>query len=111
MRVVRSPDAPKITIMQRSAMRPLSAFCGFSAMVQVLLLARGVLLDVSSELLAHRRQHLLGERMILPRAEPHVKGRCENVRGHGFFEGRLYRPATLARILHEAGEAVEPGIL
>ena len=55
--------------------------------------------DVAAELEPHRRQHLLGERVVLPRAKPREQRRRDHVGGHRLFDRRHHRPAALARVL------------
>ena len=94
--------APKITSAQggacraaASASRPCHASCSPS-------LRR---LHVAAELLAHRRQHLLGEGVVLARAEAGVERRGQHLGRHRLLDRRLDRPAALAGILDVAGEA------
>ena len=66
---------------------------------------------MAAELLPHRREHFLGERVFLPRAETDVKRGSENVCRNGFFNRGHDRPAAFARILHVACIALERGVL
>jgi hypothetical protein len=62
---------------------------------------------VPAELLAHGRQKLFGEGVILPRPESRVERGRQHVGRHGFFDGRQQRPAAFARVLNEAGVGLE----
>src|SRR6266513_1389338 len=80
-------------------------------------------LDVAAELLAHRREDLLGEGVVLPRSEADVERGGEHVHRDALFDRRHDRPAPLARVGDHArvvrerrvldeglrGEVEEPG--
>src|SRR6185312_11584371 len=68
-------------------------------------------LDMSAEAEAHGREHLLAERMGLARAEAGIERGGEHLRRDGLLDRRLDGPATLAGILHEAGEILQLRIL
>jgi len=65
---------------------------------------------VAAEFLAHGGEHFLGERVCLARTKTDEERRRQNLRGDGFFECGLNRPATFAGILHEAFVFRERGI-
>src|SRR5205823_9818027 len=56
---------------------------------------------VATELLSHRRENFFGESVLLARAETRKQRGGEHVHGHGFIDGCLDGPASLAGILHE----------
>ena len=60
---------------------------------------------------AHRRQHLLGEGVLLARAEAHEQRGREHVGRHRLLDRRLDGPAALARVLDDAREVLERRIL
>ncbi len=62
----------------------------------------GLRLDMSAEPEAHRREHLVAERMLLPRSETGKERRRDHMRRHRFLDRGLDRPAPLAGILNEA---------
>src|SRR6185312_11925237 len=61
-------------------------------------------LEVSAEAEAHGREHLFAEGVLLPRTEASVERRGKHVRRDRFLDRGLDGPATLARILNEAGK-------
>src|SRR4051794_6755886 len=60
-----------------------------------LALAAGRPLEVSAELVTHRRQHLFGEGVLHARAEARVQRRRQHIGGHRLLDGGQYRPAAL----------------
>src|SRR5712691_11758508 len=60
-------------------------------------------LDMSAELVAHRRQHLFGKGVLLAGAETGVEGSRENIGWNRFFQRGYNRPAAFAGVLHGAG--------
>ena len=66
---------------------------------------------MSAEAQAHGREHLFAEGVLLPRAEAGVERRREHVGRDRFLDRGLDGPATLARILDEAGEILQLRIL
>src|SRR3984893_16350398 len=70
-----------------------------------------VTLDAPAEAEARGRQHPFPEGVLLPRAEPCIERRGEQVRGDRFLDRCLDGPATLAGILDEAGELLQLRIL
>src|SRR3989442_10434692 len=87
LRRVRSPEAPKMTMMLGS---------GF---------------DMPAELCAQRRQHPLRERVIAARTEAREERRGDRLRGHRFLDRGDDRPAALTRVGDTNGEPIEHGIL
>src|SRR5262245_25051817 len=71
--------------------------CGDSATA---ISARGAGLDVAAELVAHGRQELLGEAVLLARAEAGVERGRQHLGRHRLLDGGQHRPAALAGILH-----------
>src|SRR5258708_4778593 len=67
--------------------------------------------DVSAEAEAHGGEHLFAEGVLLPRAETREQRRGEHVRRNRLLDCGLDGPATLARILHETGEAIQLRVL
>ena len=61
-------------------------------------------LNVAAEAKAHGRKRLFAEGLLLPRGETGVERRGDHVRRDRFLDRDLDRPATLSRILDEAGE-------
>src|ERR1700758_791426 len=99
MRPVRSPAAPKITMMQGSPCLPIrggAATFGFSANSAItyplknvrtlssrgFFLLRGIRLHVPAEFLAHGRKHLFGEGMLLAGTKTYIKRCGQHVGGH-----------------------------
>src|SRR5262249_40500992 len=66
---------------------------------------------VAAELVAERRQHAIGERVGLPRAEAAEERQRQHRRGHAALDGLLHRPASLARVVDPAADLLEPRIL
>jgi hypothetical protein len=52
--------------------------------------------DMASKFLAHGREDLFGEGMLLPRTETRVKRRRKDVHGNRLFQGRHDGPTTLS---------------
>ena len=65
---------------------------------------------MAAELVAHRREQLVGEVGLAARAEALVERRGEDRRRHGFVDGGLDRPAAFAGIGDAAGEFRQCGI-
>src|SRR5215469_6122556 len=66
-----------------------------------------LLLGVTAELRAHRREDLVGEIAEPARLES-LKQRCgDNGGRHAFFDGREHRPPALARIRYPAFEFIQ----
>src|SRR5438093_821744 len=74
-------------------------------------LAAGRPLDVAAELLPHRRQHLLGEGVVLAGAEARVEGGREHVGRDALLDRRHDRPPALARVVDGARVIGERGVL
>src|SRR6185312_1413386 len=70
-----------------------------------------VTLDVAAEAETHRREHLLSEVVLLPRAESGVKGGGQHVRRDRLLDRGLDGPTTLAGILDVARELIQLRIL
>src|SRR4029453_18844493 len=87
----RSPVAPKKT--RASAWEPCIAFSSC-----------GGLFQVSTELIAQRREQFIGEIFLAARAKTLIQGGRQDVRGHSLIDGGLDRPAPLARVRHPSGE-------
>src|SRR2546426_3380265 len=68
-------------------------------------------LDVTAELVTHRRQDPLRERVLLARSEPGEQRGREHVHGHALLDRRDQRPASFPRILDDAGEVGEARVL
>src|SRR5437870_5488707 len=64
--------------------------------------AAGGALGVTAELLAQRRQDLLGERLLCAGAEARVERGGEHVGRDVLVDRRLDRPSALTGVLHEA---------
>ena len=131
LRRVRSPPAPKMTIThgrpgaaapRAAARRSMSSSTWLPALVAgvAALPARGCLADagapptscrlparVAAELLAHRRQQLVAEGVILARAEAREQRLGQHRHRHRRLDRRLDRPAAFAGVGHVAGEAIE----
>ena len=115
----RSPVAPKITIVaarRRAAARAHAG--GRRPARRAVRRARAASrrrsrgpparrLAVPAELCAHRRQQLVGERVIAARPEPREQRRREHVHGHRLLDGGLDRPPPFAGVLHRPREPVE----
>src|SRR2546427_8280033 len=80
-------------------------------MIMAFLLAAGGLLDVAAELVAHRREHLLGKGVRLARAEARIEGGGEDVAGDGLLDRRHDRPPPLAGVRHDASVVRERRVL
>src|SRR6266567_4730242 len=91
LRLVRSPEAPKITMACGSG--------GFSAISLVPLLR---LHRVSAELVAERGDHLGGVGLVLARGEPQEQRQRGDRRRHVLVHGREHRPPPLPGVLHIA---------
>src|SRR4051794_7301790 len=61
-----------------------------------------VLHGVAAELVAQRRGHLRGVRLVLARGEALQQGKGDHRGGHRLVDRVEHRPAALARVLHEA---------
>lgn len=59
-------------------------------------LATGRTFDVTAEFVAHRREQLLGERMVLARTEPGVERRGEDIGLNPLFYRRHHGPASFS---------------
>src|SRR5262249_49005464 len=64
----------------------------------------GGFFQVSTELIAQRREQFVGEIGLAARAKPFIQGGRQDVRGHGLVDSGLDRPAPLARVRHPPGE-------
>src|SRR5437868_6456181 len=120
LRAVRSPVAPKITMMQGLAgfaprpVRPNSSFTFRLRTVSVMLLFRSLRsgrFNVAAELLPHCRQNLFREGVLLARAEADIERRGQHVGRNGFVDSSVDGPAAFPGILHEAGVVRERRIL
>src|SRR5215210_7272215 len=119
LRAVRSPDAPKITTTPGSGTRgslcsSRRIFCRdcVSAIVRLLLLLRGCFLDrVPAELAAKGCYDLHGEGVLLAGGEAGEERACYCIRRHVLFYGFEDGPASLARVLDVAADAVQVGVL
>src|SRR5215510_8320387 len=98
----RSPVAPKNT----SASEWGLLIMGSSA----LRLVARALLEMSTELVAHRREQLVGEVGLAARAETRVQGGRQDGNGHGLVDRGLDRPAPLSGVRHAPSELRERGI-
>src|SRR5215467_7654488 len=98
LRRVRSPAAPKITMMHGSPGFPITCVLVAGIASVTAMASISFQFDVPAELLAHCRQHLLCEGMLLPRAEANKEGCRQHVDRHGFVDRGLDRPATFARV-------------
>jgi hypothetical protein len=56
------------------------------------------MLVMTAKLKAHRGQQTIGEVGLASRTETLIKGRAQNRRGRGAFDGRLNRPAAFTRV-------------
>src|SRR6266581_5306506 len=79
----RSPVAPKKT--RASAWEPCIASS-----------SGGGFFQMSTELIAQRREQFVGEICLAARAKTLIQGGRQDVRGHGLVDGGLDRPAPLA---------------
>src|SRR5580658_12172 len=101
LRLARSPVAPN------STMTWLSGRGG-----SFLLMSRsGLLLRVTAELRAHRRQDLPGERAIVPGLEALVQRGGDDRRRHALVHRGQHRPPALAGVGHPPAEVVQVGRL
>jgi len=66
---------------------------------------------VPAERIAERGEHFFRERLVLPGSESREESRGERGNRHVLFKRIRDHPAPLARILHEAFEFVEFGIV
>ena len=64
-------------------------------------------LDVAAELLAHRRQQLVGVDRLAAAAEPREQRGRQHRRRHALVDGGLDRPPALAGVRHPAGQPVQ----
>src|SRR5215470_18418009 len=87
----RSPVAPKKTRASEWATFIASSSCGG-------------FFQVSTELIAQRREQFVGEICLAARAKTLIQRGRQDVRGHGLVDGGLDRPAPLARVRHPPGE-------
>src|SRR5215471_660793 len=87
----RSPVAPKKTRASEWEPCIASSSCGG-------------LFQMSTELIAQRREQFIGEIGLAARAKTLIQRGRQDVRGHGLVEGGLDRPAPLARVRHPPGE-------
>src|SRR5438067_12001593 len=119
LRRVRSPAAPKMTIMHGSAGRPgvriwvrgsTSAWAIDRSPSGAFFLS-DYGFNMSAEFLPHGRKHFLGKRMFLARAEAHEQGGGKHIHGNSFVDGGFDCQAAFARILDKAGIFSEGWIL
>src|SRR6267142_3639566 len=121
LRAVRSPLAPKMTMMHGPVCRTtvvrsagdvrLSSFSRgmgwtVSCVDNVFRVDAECLffqLDVPAKLLAHGAQKLFGKGMVLARAEARIQSRRQHIDGNRRIERGLDRPAAFAGILDLAG--------
>src|SRR5215212_9988657 len=77
-------------------------------------LARGIRmllrLLVTAKTIAHRRQDLFVEGVLLARTKAREQRRGQHFGGHGFVDGGVDGPAPLAGIIDVAGIALQRGI-
>src|SRR5436309_10031204 len=114
LRFVRSPVAPKITMAHGGAGRAFdsSVLSNVSlATGEVMASTLGGVLDVAAELVAHGREHLVTEGVILAGAETIEQRRGEDVDRHRLLDGGLERPPPFARVLDLARELRKLGAL
>src|SRR3989304_6126661 len=66
-------------------------------------------LDVTSELVTERGEHLFREGVLFSGTEPRVEGAGEAIRGNRFLHRRLDGPPPLARVVDESGVSGKQG--
>src|SRR6266446_2469505 len=93
----RSPVAPKKTRASAWEKFIASSSCGG-------------FFQMSTELIAQRREQFVGEICLAARAKTLIQGGRQDVRGHGLVDGGLDRPTPLARVRHPSGELRESRI-
>src|SRR5918911_2827704 len=101
LRAVRSPEAPKITMIPGSGtwgsrLSSQSTFCCkscASATALLLALRSRLLYRVATELAAQRRDELHRERVVLARGEPREERARDGVHRHVLFYSLEHRPA------------------
>src|SRR5580698_785404 len=101
LRLARSPVAPNSTMTWFSGREDPFFAIGSS----------GLLLRVTAELRAHRREDLPGERAVVPGLEPFVERGGDDRGGHGLVHRGQHRPPALARVRYPAAEVVQVGRL
>src|SRR5579883_3042118 len=100
LRLVRSPDAPKMTMRQGPGLeigRSAAASWGAGSFWRSMSASR-LLFRVAAEFLAHRRKDAVGEIGLPSRREALEERRADHGRGHALVDGRQRRPAALARV-------------
>src|SRR5215210_9365884 len=118
LRAVKSPEAPKITMIPGSGTRgslcsSRRTFCRIcvSAIAGLLLLFGGRFFDrVSAELAAEGGYDLHGEGVLLAGGEAGEEGARYGVRGYVLVYGFVNGPASLAGVLDVAADAVQVGV-
>src|SRR5215217_7385900 len=70
-------------------------------------LAAGRQLLVPAELLPHGREHLVGKMIFAARGESLKQRSCKHRSRNPDVDGRLHCPATLARVGHPPGKALQ----
>src|SRR5918994_856690 len=118
LRAVRSPEAPKITMIPGSGTRgslcsSRSIFCSTCVSTIIwllLLLCRSFLDRMAAELTAQGGYDLHGEGIVLAGGEAGEKGACYGVRGDIFFYCFEDGPASFAGVFDEAADAVQIGV-
>src|SRR6266478_1663676 len=58
----------------------------------------GRFFQMSTELITHRREQLVGEICLAARAKTFIQSSCQDVSRHPLVDGGLDRPAPLARV-------------
>src|SRR6516225_1473259 len=115
LRLVRSPVAPKITMTHGPAAVGASTWFVFIGGLPVVWAVPawawpsvpGFLLEVTTELKAHRGQKLVCEIRFASRRKALIQSRRQHWRGCGRLNRGENCPATLAGIRHAAGVALE----
>src|SRR5947209_15460866 len=105
LRRVRSPEAPKMTMVHGSGVRArrMPRRRGFSAVTAAAMrLLLHSLHGVAAEFVAQGGDDLGAEVLFLARDEALQQRDRDDGRRHVMVDGVLHRPASLARILHVA---------
>src|SRR6266404_251053 len=109
LRRVRSPAAPKITIMQGSAGRPelrcwgreSTSACAIHFSPELGSFLSDYRFDVSAKLLPHGGENLFRESVFLARPKTYEQCGRENIHRHGFVNRGFDCPSAFAGVLNE----------
>src|SRR3954470_21425 len=111
LRIVRSPEAPKMTSTHGSGVRrswspSSSGFCCWGSSVTAIGL-RSRLHRMAAELVAQRRVHLRRVALLLARREAREERGRDHRRGDALVDRLQHGPAALAGVLDVALDALE----